>query len=369
MPEMRLVRIVSELDFGGVEKVLANSIPALLDYGGIEVIVIVLRKGGVVSSELKKKGVKVEILDANPRIPNLMLLFKLRTRLKKLKPHVVHTQGSETNFHGIWAAKLERVPIIIGEEIGIPNHHSYWKWIFMWVYQKADFVIAISEAVKKHIVELGEVKKEKVRVIYNPVGLGARENEVSIMKSEVLKKRDKDTFVFVTTCRLVPIKNLKRLILVFDDMLLANPGKNLRLDIIGDGPEKEKLEEVVVSRGLNEKIRFLGFKTNVFTFLYDSDAFVLPSLTEGSSLSLAEAMVAGLPSIVTKNGGASEILGNSESGILIDPNESDSIHKAMQKICDLSPATRQAMGLRAQKESKRFSVENYLINLLEIYKN
>ncbi|WP_339926339.1 glycosyltransferase [uncultured Cyclobacterium sp.] len=369
---MRIVRIVSELDFGGVEKVLANTIPSLQNDDVINVQVIVLGKGGVISSELMRRGFNVQVLGANPRIPNLKLLFRLRTLLKIFKPHVVHTQGSEANFHGIWAARIAKVPVIIGEEIGIPNHHSYWKWIFKWVYQKADYIVAISEAVKKHIIGLGEVKNEKVRVIYNPVDLAFNKQVVNgevVNESLAFNKKEEDTFVFVTTCRLVPIKNLERLILVFKELIFSNLGKNIRLDIIGDGPEKEKLEELVISKGLSEKIRLLGFQTNVIAFLHESNVFVLPSFTEGSSVSLAEAMVAGLPSIVTKNGGASEILGNSESGILVDPTQSGSIHKAMQKMLDHSQATREEMGLRAQKESLRFSIDSYIKKLLEIYKS
>lgn len=173
----------------------------------------------------------------------------------------------------------------------------------------------------------------------------------------------------MTTCRLVPIKNLERLILVFNELILFNPERNIRLDIIGDGPEKEKLEELVNRKGLSEKIRLLGFQTNVIAFLHESNVFVLPSFTEGSSVSLAEAMVAGLPSIVTKNGGASEVLGNSESGILVDPTQSESIQKAMQKMLDHSRAMLEEIGLRAKKESFRFSIDSYIKKLLEIYKS
>jgi glycosyltransferase involved in cell wall biosynthesis len=147
----------------------------------------------------------------------------------------------------------------------------------------------------------------------------------------------------------------------------GNPDKNLRLRIVGDGPERENLEFRVRNEELNGSVDILGFQGDVWPFLEESDVFVLPSLREGSSVSQAEAMTAGLPSIVTQVGGASEILGDSQSGILIDPFDISSIQGAMQQMIDLSPEEREAMGERAKKESQRFSVENYIQKLMEIY--
>ncbi|XFE77030.1 glycosyltransferase family 4 protein [Algoriphagus halophilus] len=114
-------------------------------------------------------------------------------------------------------------------------------------------------------------------------------------------------------------------------------------------------------------VEFLGFQEDVWPFLNEADAFILPSLREGSSVSLAEAMSAGLPSIVTRVGGAPEILGKSQSGILIDPLNNSEIQSAMQHILDIHYEERISMGQRAMDEAKRFSIEHYLDSLLSIY--
>lgn len=357
---MRIVRIVSELDFGGVEQVLANSIPTMTQNGQVELSVLVLGKGGKIAEQLINKGFSIQILNSNPRIPNILLIPKVSRILYRLSPEVVHTQGGEANFHGILAAKLARIPKIIGEEIGIPNHHSYWKWVFRYVYKRASQVIAISEAVKKNIVELGEVNPEKVIVIYNPVVCGKRSVENSVSKKSI-------DFVFVTTCRLVPVKNLKRLIHAFGGLVKVNPDRKLRLRIIGNGPDRESIQKEIRKMGLEKKVEILGFQSNIWPFLEESNVFVLPSLREGSSVALAEAMTAGLPSIVTQVGGASEILGNSNSGILINPFNTSEIQHGLQSILDLSEDMRKEMGLRAQNEAKRFSVDSYIQSLLSVY--
>jgi glycosyltransferase involved in cell wall biosynthesis len=366
---MKVLRIVSELDFGGVEQVALNSFPEL--HEKVELQVLVLSNGGRISGKLERDGISIKVLNKNPRIPNFKLIQLIRTEIQVFQPEVMHCQGVEANFHGILSGHLAGVSKIIGEEIGIPNHHSYWKYIFKWVYSKANLVIAISEAVKKEIVRLGEVSPGKVRVLYNPVffeGKGNREKGFEICQDtgEDKEKADK-SFVFVTTCRLVPIKNLGRLIEAFGGLVRENSDKSLRLRIVGDGPERENLEKEIRDKGLENRVEILGFQEDIWPFLFESDIFILPSLREGSSVSLAEAMTVGLPSIVTQIGGASEILGESQSGFLIDPLDSNSIQSAMQQMLDLSQEERHAMGQRAKKESQRFSVENYLKELMKVY--
>lgn len=395
---MKILRIVSELDFGGVEQVLALSVPYLVQAKGIEVRVVVLGKGGRISEGLIQNGFSVIVLNQATRIPNIKLVFQLKNLIIIEKPDVVHCQGSEANFHGLWAASMAGVNVKIGEEIGLPNHHSYWKWVFKWIYQKADRVIAISEAVKNYIVELGEVEWDKVRVLYNPVDLVRREKAENFSQRisgggrEIPRRvgagfrfaptetagrqndgnnneSDKEkSFVFVTTCRLVPIKNLERLIEVFSKLVKGDTEKHLELWIVGDGPLKDALLQLVNQLGIQNSVKFLGFQENVFQFLAQADVFVLPSLREGSSVSLAEAMSYGLPSIVTEIGGAREILGESQSGFLVDPFSIDFIFSAMQSMCKLSEEERKEMGEKAEKASQRFSIETYIEDLLEVYK-
>ena len=375
MPEKKIIRIVPELDFGGVEQVLANSIPEIVKIPNLKVWVIVLGKGGVVEKELVRKGIHVSVMNFNPKIPNVRLLFKLKKLLSQIHPDVVHCQGSEANFHGLIAAKLAGVPVRIGEEIGFPNHHSYWRQIFRVVYKNATKVIAISKAVKDKVVELGEVHEEKVVVIYNPVSLGTRrkkndkKQDLSYHDSHV--NRDyhpkEKPFVFVTTGRLVPVKNLDRLINAFAELCHAFPNKTIELWIVGDGSSRQLLEDQGKSLGLIGKVRFWGFQSNVQPFLEESDAFVLSSLSEGSSVSLAEAMMIGLPSIVTKIGGAKEILGECKSGLLVDPFDENSILEGLKEIINLTKQQKEEMSKNAIKEVERFNVATYITQINTLY--
>jgi glycosyltransferase involved in cell wall biosynthesis len=387
---MKVLRIVPYLDFGGVEQVIANSVPFFIESSKMEVMIIVLGDGGRVEKELVKKGVNVILLNQNTRIPNFMIIFKLFNSIKSFKPDVVHCQAAEANFHGLIAARMACVPVRIGEEIGFPNHHSYWKYIFRLVYKNATKVIAISQAVKSRIVELGEVEAEKVEVVYNPVELGDREkrlwsssldfslrasvrndNEkpfsISEAVSDGIESEERKPFVFVTICRLVPVKNLNTLIKVFAEIVEENQDREMKLWIVGDGPERENLKDLVKKLGIYENVNFWGFQEEVVTFLEQADAFVLPSISEGFSISLVEAMLCGLPCVVTNQGGPSEIVEEGKTGFLINPYQADDLKSKMLGVLKLSNDQKQLIGENAQEVGRKYSVESYVKRLMEVY--
>src|SRR5690606_12404434 len=103
---MKIVRITTFLDFGGVEKQLELYAKRFLGNYDDNLTIIALGYGGRVANELKRIGVEVIILDQPVRIPNLNLIFKLYKIFNLKKPDVVHCAAAEANFHGLIAARL-----------------------------------------------------------------------------------------------------------------------------------------------------------------------------------------------------------------------------------------------------------------------
>lgn len=370
---MKIFRVITELNFGGVEKHMELTADGMLAYPEYEMIFLALGKGGQTSKVLSEMGFGVMVLNENPRIPNPKLIRRLVKLFKQEKPEVVHCSNGEGVFHGLWAAWLAGVPVRIGEEVGFPNHHSYWKAIFRWTYNRSHRVIAISQAVKNKLMELGEATDEQIEVIYYPMGkpkldIPTDEKEkIEKQFAELNQNKKADDFTFVTTCRLVAVKNLDGLIRVIARLVESNPDKNIQLWIIGDGPDKASLQDLSSSLGIKDNIKFLGFQANVNPFLLASDAFVLPSFSEGFSLSLAEAMQLGLPSIATKVGGPAEII-QQDNGYLIDPYDLNDMQHKMQVLIDMSKEERISLGERGKVDvQKRFSVEKYIDELLRFY--
>lgn len=357
---LKVVRIIPFLDFGGVEQRIKLTALALRSVSNLELVIVVLGHGGQLSAELERNGIKPLILDQKVKIPNFKLIRNLRSLLKDFSPDVVHCSGSEANFHGLIAAKWAGVPVKIGEEIGFPNHHLLWRPIFKMAYLCADRVIGISKAVVDKIVALGEVPPEKTCEVYNPV-------EIEKDSIPILPKRAH--FTFITVCRLVPIKNLEGLLKAFSQLLADTGSDKVQLHIVGSGPEEETLGKLCETLQISGKVTFLGYQNNVTGYLRQADAFVLPSFSEGFSISLVEAMLCELPCIVTKVGGPSEIVQEGKTGFLIDPSEIALLALAMENVYQMSEKERLLMGSEARKEAiKRFSVDRYIEELLKIYR-
>lgn len=356
---MKVVRIVFELDFGGVEKVVELASAGFQVYPDIQMQFISLGKGGKVSDGLKAKGHQVWVMNKKGKIPDFGLIHLLYRYFKKEQFDIVHTIGAEANFHGLLAAWMAGVNIRIGEEIGFPNHHFLYKFLFKFTYQFAHRVICVSKAVKEHLNQIGELPLEKACVIYNPIELPA-------MKAK--KEFSGIQLVFIIVSRLTSIKNIKSVILAMGEIVHTTVFRP-RLMIVGEGTERELLERLVGAKHIEDYVSFEGYQANVFDFLSQANVFVLPSYSEGSSLALAEAMHFELPSIVTKIGGASEIIGDSDSGILIDPNSPKEIKDAMITFLRMDSAERIELGRRAKSQVAKFSKDNYCRELLYLYKS
>lgn len=365
---MIICRIVSQLDFGGVEERLRLTSLFFLKQKNIQLQILVLGNGGYVADSLIKLGISVTILNREVKIPNVSLIFLIKQFLLKNRPNIVHTSGSEANFHGIIAAKLSNTPYIIGEEIGFPNHDYRFRFIFKIVYFLADRVIAISEAVKNRIVDLKEVSSKKVEVVYNPVNdLISHQNTVP--KEFKLSSTNSQDLVFVTTCRLVAVKNLPFFLEIFRKFLTIEKFSKSKLLIAGDGPEKEILTQTVNNYGIANNVTFLGFCNPIFPVLQKADIFVLPSLSEGFSISLVEAMVSKLIVISTNVGGPSEIISDKINGFLVDPNNEYLWLEALKTVANLPYKIRLEIGNKAYQRARFFSLENYGNRLIELYKS
>lgn len=356
---MKIARILFQLDFGGVEKVAELAAAGFQAYPDIQMQFISLEKGGKVSVGLMANGHQVWVINQKAKIPDFGLIYQLYRYFKKEQFYVVHSVGAEANFHGLLAAALAGVKIRIGEEIGFPNHHIFYRILFRFTYQFAHQVICVSQAVKEHLNQIGELPLSKGRVLYNPVELP----EVKTQKPSSGNPMD-----FITVSRLTAIKNIKSVILALGEIIHETDFRP-KLKIVGEGEERDYLEKLVGEIQIGDYVSFEGYQADVFDYLSKADVFVLPSYSEGSSLALAEAMHMGLPSVVTKTGGASEVLGDSASGILVDPYSLQEIKDAMLCLLKMDSAERMKMGKRAKSQAEKFSKENYCKELLALYKS
>ena len=139
------IHIVVALNFGGSEKVLLNLAKGYITAGKASDIQFwSLSHGGQAADKLRDLGFEVIIFNQSPKIPNLKLLFELARRIHSVHPLEVITHGAEANFHGVIAAKINGIPVILTEEIGIPNHSKNAQIVFRHINRLADCTLATS---------------------------------------------------------------------------------------------------------------------------------------------------------------------------------------------------------------------------------
>ena len=184
------------------------------------------------------------------------------------------------------------------------------------------------------------------------------------------KPIDKNVINIGTVGRLVPEKSYDILIeIIFS--LQNKTDKVIKLTIVGDGPLKEKLKDLVKDFNLKKSITFIDNirREDMAEFYSSLNIYAQTSSTEGSPLTIKEAMAASLPIISTNVGGISEILENNKSGILVKANDIDDFVSELLKMLNMNLNSFKILGNNAREYAKKnFSIEDNALNYYKLYK-
>lgn len=268
-------------------------------------------------------------------------------------------------FFGIpcgFIAMILRLPYIVslrGTDVPFYNERYFWFDFFVFrffsrlIWKKSRFVIANSGDLK----ELAQKNrpKQEIQIISNGVDL----NEI-----HPVKKQESD-FVVISTSRLIERKGVRFLVEAF--ARLSKKYSNVKLIVAGDGGLKIELEGISSKDIENGNIKFLGaISHNKVLELYkESDVFVLPSLNEGMSNSMLEAMASGLAIITTDTGGARDLI-DDDNGSLIAEKNSDNIFKALEMMY-LDREKLEQMKIESRKRVECMGWDNVAKKYFEIY--
>ena len=155
--------------------------------------------------------------------------------------------------------------------------------------------------------------------------------------------------------------------LLDDFKTLKEDGVTAHLTIIGDGPDRDKLQNLARDAGVNDSISFCGAVEDIIPYLQKSALFVLPSLSEGLSNVLLEAMACGLPIVATRVGGNIDLIRDGENGILVETENSNQLSEAMKKLLQ-DKALAKKLGSEARKTvEQRFSLISIADRYLSLY--
>jgi glycosyltransferase involved in cell wall biosynthesis len=223
-------------------------------------------------------------------------------------------------------------------------------------------VFAVSEDLKRHLEGEG-FAPDALEVIYNGIEVGPAPD--AALREDVRQALgvDAGTFVVGTIARLDPVKDLGSLIGAAATLRGVLP---ITVVIVGDGPERNRLEAEAQRLGIKREVRFLGHREDARRWLAGCDVYVNCSISEGVSLTILEAMAAALPIVATRVGGTPEVV-DAASGRLIPSRDARALSEALLELAG-NPGVRAALGRSArQRLETRFTLERMVREYADVY--
>ena len=325
----KIIQVIADSSLGGGARHVLGLI-SNIDKEKFEVLLIAPR-GWLTTEATKIKDLKLKIVEFKSKwdIGSLTKLKKDIAELRKsgdpFAPIIIHAHGPRAGSFCKMALRPGE-KFIYSEHIWSDDYHLknplnsiLQKSGLRGIYHRSDSLIAVSKSVKTFIEKFG-VDKNKITIIPNAV-------EISDDNAE---KNHSDKLMVGTIGNLYKQKGQQYLIQAFARVAASLP--KARLEIIGDGPEKQKLLDLIKELDLESRVQLLGKIDKPKRYLDKWDLFVLPSLSETFGLVILEAFASRVPVVATKVGGIPELIIDDKTGYLVPPADSEKLAKAISYL-------------------------------------
>lgn len=360
----RILQIIPSLDRSGAEKqmlLLATRLPR----SEFEVHVCALTRGGPLAEELRAAGIPVTVIGKRWRADPLAYA-RLERLVRRLRPDLVQTWLFAGNAYGRLAALRARVPVIVASERCVDPWKSELQHALDRLLARRTTAVVVNSDGVRDFYEQHGIAPTLLRVIANgvdlpPQPLGTREQLLAELGLPA------DARLLAGVGRLWPQKRVKDLIWATD--LLQVIRSDAHLLVIGDGPQRARLEQYAQQCRVDQRVHFLGQRDDVPRLLAHCDLLWLASAYEGLPNVVLEAMAAGIPVVATDIPGTRELVLPRITGYLVPVGDRAELARCANKLLD-DPQLRQQMG-RAGRErvAAHYSVEQMVSRFAELYRD
>lgn len=337
---LHVLQVIGGSEFGGAVWIILSYVE-MLKSRGLEVSVVTSNEGvAKVYSEAGCEIISVPEMrrEINP-FRDAAAFRRLRLICKRRNIDIVHTHTSKGGFLGRAAARSVGVPVIIHTAHGFAFHENSSKAAiktYAFLESRAarwcDRITTVSDFHRDWALRLGLASDEKIKTVHNGIALDRLGvNTSSAATRSAFGVSDNQVLIGVVG-RLAPGKGLEIILNSFPGVLAKHP--DARLLIVGDGPEADRLRSIQTSLGLTGEVIFTGFRQDIGNILNACDLVVSPTLREGLSVSILEAMALAKPIITTNISSNKELVNDMVSGILIPPLDEAALTQAIISIID-----------------------------------
>lgn len=302
-----------------------------------------------------------------------LITMKLLECFKREHPQIVQTHELKANLYGRIAARLAKVPIIIGTLWTLKDtapsplrrlRDRCLHPVSRMLDRRSSKVVTISNAIRKEWD--ASLSSPVYETIYLPYHLDRGSNSSSEELHDLIPAVEGNGMVKIgAVSRLSEEKGIQYLVQSIP--LIAKQFANFKIYIAGDGECRQQLNQLVESLAVQSHVKFLGHLNNVQAFLQQIDLFVQPSRSESLGVAVMEAMSMGLPVVATRVGGIPEIVADNVSGLLVAPCDPGVLAKAIVDLCR-DPETRRKMGIKGKElVAQKFRVSDFVKQTFDLY--
>lgn len=364
---MKILYIIPNLNVGGAEKYVVKLSNSLVN-NGYSVAICTMGSGGTLGNELDKR---ISIYELGTK-PNLTFkkVVQLKRIIEKDRYDVIHSHLFKADllnyFHSLSSSISVNRYTTEHSTSSRRKRYRVFGFIQRLIYRKFEKVIAISDAVYKHIIFWSGTDKEKVILIYN----GTDMNIMS--KSDIEKKiksRDNKKYEIGSIARLESRKDLATTLRAIDYLIKELEFNGFVYTIYGDGPEKNRLIQLTKKLGIESYVNFAGFHPQIELIIDKLDIHIISSKEEGFGISIIETMARGIPNIGTRTGGIPEVISDSIDGLLVNVGEYEDLAKKIFLLLNNETILIKFAFAAQDKVTQSFSLENNRDGLLEVYKS
>lgn len=384
MPEpIRVLRVIARLNMGGPAIHVANLAAGLETRGYHTTLVAGSLARGEDSMAFVAERLGVEVVD----IPDMQRevapfhdvrsIRRLTALMRAERPHILHTHTAKAGAlarAAALAAGRARPPIVVHTFHGHvlkgyfgPGRTAFFKQVERSLARYSDVLVAVSPEVRDELVEHGVAPMEKFTVIRLGIPLADRLGDASAgLDYRVLYGIPQDAFVVGWVGRMTGVKDTDAVL----EILRATRERDIDavLCMVGDGPDRERLEQVAHDLGIARSTYFVGYQTDIAGYYRLFDAFVLPSVNEGTPVSAIEALASGTPVVATRVGGVPDVVTDGVDGFLVPPRDTEA---AADRLAQLArdPELRARLGETGRANAQaRYSVERLVDDVDRLYR-
>lgn len=327
-------------------------------------------------ARLRSRGGRVAVFPDLVRridpIRDTVTFSRLVRWFRKEAPDIVHTHSSKAGLLGRWAAWMAGVPVIVHT----PHGHVFYGHfraavsnLFLLLERLSDRVtdhlICLTQGEFTDYIDLHVTLPGKASVIHSGVDLQRfRKPEVAPTATRGSFGIHDRTLVVGTVGWLLPIKGPEVLLEAMGHVWQRR--SNIALIYVGKGDLEEPLKAMVRRLNVADRVRFLGWRTDIPDLMHSFDIFVLPSRNEGMGRVIVEAMAAGLPVVASRTGGLPDLVSDGHNGFLVPPGDAAALGRAIRKLCDTADL-RQRMGEQGRRRAEDFSLQRMVDKLDALY--